>query len=113
MRAATTITIVPGLGRAPVCVRHEGRPMSARTPRNTTMRAKKLRICATMVVACQLSLFGTPSHASDDAGTTAEPLPTVVVGPPRGIEYPQPICAKCKVVAERETAATGQSHGLL
>lgn len=64
------------------------------------------------MLTCQFALFGAPSPAQA-LTATMEPIPTVVVGPPRSSEYPQPLCSKCKVVAKRETTATGQTQGLL
>lgn len=75
------------------------------------MSSSKLGVGVTMVV-CQLALLGAPSDANA-LTTTVEPIPTVVVGPPKSSQYPQPICSICKLVAERETNATGQTRGLL
>jgi hypothetical protein len=73
----------------------------------------KLPIYVT-ILACFFSLFATPGQA--DANTLElelDHVPTVVVGPGKTSEYPQPLCSKCKLLAERETTATGESQGLL
>lgn len=64
-----------------------------------------------MMLASQVAVLGASSEASAFT-TTMEPIPTVVVGPTTS-EYPLPPCSKCKVVAERETNANGQTRGLL
>ncbi len=67
-----------------------------------------------LILACFFSLFGTASRADASALALAmEYLPTVVVGPPRSIDYPQPLCSVCKLLAERETTANGQLQGSL
>jgi hypothetical protein len=75
------------------------------------MSFSKLGVGVTML-ACQFVLLGAPSLASA-LTTTVEPIPTVVVGPPKSSEYPQPICSKCKVEASRETNSSNQMRGLL
>jgi hypothetical protein len=75
------------------------------------MSCSKLGV-GVMLLACQFALLGTPSPARA-LTTTVEPIPTVVVGPPKSSEYPQPICSLCKIVAERETEDDGRTHGLL
>lgn len=78
------------------------------------MNTLKNRIQA-LVVASQSLLFGAAGDETLTASTasTFEYLPTVVVGQPIGIEYPQPICSRCRLVAERETTAIGDTQGLL
>lgn len=77
------------------------------------MRSLKLFGYAMMFLACQFSLLGQPSPAAATMTVTVEHLPTVIVGPPKSSEYPQPICSKCKkVVVDRETE-NGDSWGRL
>lgn len=73
----------------------------------------------TLAVAL-FTLLGSPSEsaASDCDGQPAvvrqaELLPTVVVGPPKSTEYPEPICSKCQVVIERSTSADGEDAAML
>ena len=75
------------------------------------MSSSKLGV-GVMMLACQFALLGAPSPAHA-LTTTVEPIPTVVVGPPKSSEYPQPICSKCKLVASRETNSSNQTRGLL
>jgi hypothetical protein len=73
----------------------------------------KLPIYVT-ILACFFSLFTAPGHADANAlELDVDRLPTVLVGPPKTIEYPQPLCSKCKLLAERETTVSGQSQGVL
>lgn len=77
------------------------------------MHTLKHRIQA-LVMASQSLLFAAVDGSS--AGTTTgtfEYLPTVVVGKPINSAYPQPICARCRLVAQRETTAAGDTQGLL
>lgn len=78
------------------------------------MNTLKNRIHA-LVLASQSLLFGTAGDGAITASTssTFEYLPTVVVGQPISIEYPQPICARCRLVAERETVTGGEAQGHL
>lgn len=64
----------------------------------------------TMILACCFSLFGIPGQADANA-LAVEPLPTVLVGPPKSSEYPQPLCSKCKLLTGRESTASGPSQG--
>lgn len=69
-------------------------------------------LCQVMILACSFSLLGTPGEV--DASTLeVEPLPTVLVGPPKSSEYPQPLCSKCKLLSERESTASGPSQGVV
>lgn len=77
------------------------------------MNSLKLGSYATLILACQFVLLGTPGEAAANMTNTVEHLPTTVVGPPRSSEYPQPICSKCKVVADRESTPNGDSWGIL
>jgi hypothetical protein len=81
----------------------------ARTVSRTNMSPQTLATYAT-ILACSLALLGVPGIAN---ATTLEPISTTVVGPPKHIEYPQPICSKCRVVAQVETNDDDQTRGLL
>lgn len=115
MRAETTHPVAPPPGSATVLTRHGGEPLTPlRVATDTTMNTLKNRIHA-LVVASQSLLFGAAGDEAITASTstTFEYLPTAVVGQPISTAYPQPICARCRLVAERETTTGGEAQGRL
>ena len=66
-------------------------------------------MCPIAVVA---TLAGT-GEANATSPDNPEFLPTVITGGPADVDYPQPICARCVVVSKKETAASGETQGVL
>lgn len=113
-RAETTHTVAPFLGSTTVLMHHGGEPHPFLcVPTNTTMNTLKNRIQA-LVVASQSLLFDATGGetVTDSTASTFEHLPTALVGP-ISMEYPQPICARCRLVVERETTVNGDTQGML
>lgn len=75
-------------------------------------RVKKLGIHAILcLIWLLLALLGAPSLAK--ATIPGEPIQANLVDPPRYSLYPQPICSKCTITAERDDDASGSSGVVL
>lgn len=64
----------------------------------------KFPFTAFMVMACLLNPTVATAWDGDEAQSAEaqdrDTLPTIVVGPPKSTEYPEPICSKCRVIVE-------------
>ncbi len=60
-----------------------------------------------LIMAVTAVATTTPTPAQGASPAIGDPIPVAVVGPPRAVEYPQPICPRCPITTKREMNAEG------